>query len=74
MIGGLPQVRKGIVHCLTQRKRILIELKVLSVLRILGRDYCSDSIFELSLIGESTINEVLKAFFSNIWKHYMASA
>ena len=42
----------------TQRERIPLELKVLSALRILGRDYCSDSISELSFIGESTVNAI----------------
>ena len=31
-------------------------------MRILGRDYCSDSISELSFIGESTVNAIFKAF------------
>ena len=45
-----------------QRERIPLELKVLSALHILGRDYCSDSISELSFIGESTVNAIFKAF------------
>ena len=46
----------------TQRERILLKMKILSALRILGRDYYADSIPELSFTGESTINEILKAF------------
>ena len=45
----------------TQRERIPLELKLLSAFRIFGRDYCSDSISELSFIGESTINAIFKA-------------
>ena len=46
----------------TQRERVPLELRVLSALRILGRDYCSDSISEFSFIGESTIIAIFKAF------------
>jgi hypothetical protein len=46
----------------TERERIPLEFKVLAALRMLGRDSCSDSISELSMMGESTCNSVFKKF------------
>jgi hypothetical protein len=44
------------------RERIPLEFKILAALRMLGRDSCSDSISELSLMGESTCLHIFKVF------------
>lgn len=52
----LPSCREHGILATLRRERIPLEFKVLAALRILGRDYCSDSISELSAMGESTCN------------------
>ena len=49
---------------LVNKSPIPIELKILSCLRILGRDNCADDITELTqqILGESTVNFIFKAF------------
>jgi len=42
--------------------KIPIEFKILMPLRILGRDTCADDISEYINIGNSTVNNIFKAF------------
>jgi hypothetical protein len=46
----------------SEKERIPLEFKVLAALRMLGRDSCSDTISELSSMGESTCNGIFKSF------------
>ena len=55
---------------LNRKHRIPTELKVLAVLRILGRGNEADTIHEISCIGESTINSIFKTFLSNFVRHF----
>ena len=48
-----------------RKSKILIEYKVLSCLKILGRDLCCDEIDEALNIAESTVNKFFKQFVYN---------
>jgi len=61
----VPECNRKNVFNLERKSRIPIELKILSVLRILGRGSCADDINELSGIGESTVHELFKTFVVN---------
>ncbi len=47
------------------RSKIKVEFKVLTCLKILGRDLCADEIEEHLKIAESTINKFFKMFIYN---------
>jgi hypothetical protein len=48
-----------------RKSKIAIEFKLLSCLKILGRDLCADEIDENLNIGESTVNKFFKMFITN---------
>ena len=48
-----------------RKSKIAIEFKVLSCMKILGRDLCADEIDEKLNIGESTVNKFFKMFITN---------
>ena len=47
-----------------RKSKILVEYKVLSCLKILGRDLCCDEIDEALNIAESTVNKFFKQFIN----------
>ena len=58
----VPLCKENNVFDMKYNSKIPIEIKILAVLRILGRDNDCDTIAELSLIGESTCNSIFKKF------------
>ena len=48
-----------------RRSKIKIEFKVLTCLKILGRDLCADEFDEHLNIAESTVNKFFKLFIYN---------
>ena len=56
----LPLCKENNVFDMKYNSKIPIEIKILVVLRILGRDNDCDTISGLALIGESTCNSIFK--------------
>ena len=60
-----PQCVEKNVFDMKRTSTIPIEFKVLTALRILGRDAVADDCAELSFIGESTCHTIFKQFVTN---------
>lgn len=67
----LPLCKQHQFFSSQRHSRIPVEAKVLSALRILGRDSCADAIAELlqNVVGESSVNIIFKQFVIGMTTH-----